>query len=215
MECAHCHRDKPGKEYIFYYGAENELSHEHHSWGRQGYAGSGWSSSTTYGFDIQGQDKRFICNECVFKFYDWRVPALRILRPLAVTIIGGGALFQVARYIDWFFIPVILILALLVLFGLSSVPLRQFLKKRSEKDKFFGSKRHIYRRQDILELWAADLAGVQQNLFTTFEKRAYIDKVKLSFFDWLNKIWNPIVDWFVPVILFIIGVVIYYQVKYF
>lgn len=215
MQCAHCHRDKPGKDYTYYYGIENELSHEHHSWGHQGYAGSGWSSSTTYGFAIQGEEKRFICNECVFKFYDWRIPALRIMRPIATIVVGSGYFLQLGKYEEWFFIPFLLVLGLLAALEISSIPLRQMLRKRSDKDKFFGIKRHIYRRKDMLELWAAELAGNQQNIFTSFEKRAYIDKIKLSFFESLNKVWNPRIEWFIPVIVWFIWVIIYYQITYF
>lgn len=210
MECAHCHCDKPGKDYSFYYGIERELSHEAQSVGKQGYIGSSYSSKTTYGFDIQGQDQRFICNACVFKFYDWRVPIFRILRWLVVIIISVGYFFPLGDFEGWFFVPVILAVGLLALFALCVIPIWMFLRKRSEKDRFFSRKRHIYRRQDILELWAADLAGNRQNLFTTFEKRAYLDKNKLSFIGWLNKMWNPGIEWVLAFILVCIAAYVYY-----
>jgi hypothetical protein len=215
MECAHCHRDKPGKEYSFYYGVENELSHEFHSWGAQGVPGSGYSSKTVYKHVVQGQDQRFICNVCIFKYYDWRVPFFRILRLLAVIIVGVAAMVPLGKYEEWFFIPFLLVFGLLVLFGLCTVPLWLSLRERNEKDKYFSKKRSIFRRRDMLELWAADIAGYQQNLYTTFEKRAYLDKNKLSVADWLNKIWNPGIEWYLLPFLFYFGTVLYSLIIYY
>jgi hypothetical protein len=119
------------------------------------------------------------------------------------------------KYEEWFFIPFLLVFDWLILFGICTLPMWLSLRKRNEKDKYFAKKRSIFRRRDMLELWAADLAGYQQNLYTTFEKRACLDKTKIFFTDWFNKIWNPGIEWYLPIILFIMGIVVYYQIKYF
>ncbi|MBP7355440.1 MAG: hypothetical protein KA928_04725 [Longilinea sp.] len=211
MECIKCHRNRPGREFTVYYGLERILSHQYSSWGIQGYAGSGWSSRTEYSHLVQGVETHHICYACAAEFYDLIVLPFRILMPITLALWLGGWLWQsVGEQLNdpWLTIYIVataLCSLLTLLAGLLALYRHGWLRKRDQIDRYLRSKRHIFSRQDMIEVWLGELIGHKDALFSAREYRSMFNRSKLTFGDKFALFWKPWMEWLlVAVLLFVI-----------
>jgi len=209
MECINCHRDRPGHEYTVYFGLEKIVSHQSSSWGIQGVAGSGWSSRTEYAHLVQGSETHHVCNACAAKFYDWFILPFRFLAPITLALWLCGALWQVGDHLDKIGVGIYtaataLCTVLALLTGLLALYRHRWLRRRDQREQYFQTKRHIFIRRDMIELWLGELTGHEGALLSTREYRTMFEKSTLTLGDKFALFWKPWMEWLLLAILLLV-----------